>query len=278
MDATQTNASLLDFGCLALLAIVAGIAGGCCRFYASHSDIRFETNIANSAVRFSGHKMMVSDLGTGAIAALIAPSVLVLANPNAFDHLVFFSKSGQVDLAAAFRFLSVCLIAAYFSPRFLDEAYQRLMERVVKQEQTVAKTQKEIASLDKNTAELRDAFENEGLKDDENINPDDKFNLATEFTDIRARSDGAAEIILSLFRPESAENPFNKRRFAYRTAIGISKEIDFNPIRVNSVLDEYVTKGIVKMKTSAKTGYLVYALTVNGVALARKLFVDGGMA
>lgn len=192
-------------------------------------------------------KYIISGIG----AAILVPLLLNMLSSDLIKETATF------DILNYFVFAGFCFVAGYFSDRFINSIGDKILKDL---EKTNEKVDQVISSTKANEEKIdfivSAETEVDEIEEHSKIDLKDfKVQATFEDDDMRTQMD---KIIKSF-----------TRKFKFRTAKGISKELNYNETVTKTFLDGLQGQGVIKKLTSSD-GKVLWALTNLGLVMASK--------
>lgn len=211
-----------QIGLIIILVSVSGLAGGIGNFF------RFESNSEFQVFNFG------KSVFQGLIAAFTVPLFL---NMVSSDLMQF--KDTPVDY---FVFIGFCLVASFFSNRFMTSVGDRIV-------QDLEKVKRKTDVIEEETKENSERVE--VLMDEQT----DGGSIATGQINLEELgNDIPSELV------EKIINSFKNEKFKFRTVEGISRESGLDDNKTKDLIEKLEQKEIVK-RYRGRGGKRIYSLT-----------------
>lgn len=190
-------------------------------------------------------KYLISGIG----AAILVPLLLNMLSSNLIKETDGFDKLNY------FVFAGFCFIAGYFSDRFISSIGDKILKDL---ERTKDKVDKVISSTKENEEKIDFIVSTDAEVDDAEI--ESKIDLGdlkvqTNFTD-----DNFNTQIEKIIKSYSG-------KYKFRTAKGIARDLNYNEIVTEKILESLQNQGLAKKITNSH-GLVFWALTKMGSSMA----------
>lgn len=149
-----------------------------------------------------------------------------------------------------FIYAGFCLIASIFSRRFLNT----VADKVIKQAEQAEKKADQAVNIATEKEDKIQAFVTKNTEPDEEIEFTD-LDIITVETDLKGKVRDDLKEILSALK---------KSKYTYRTAKGISKEIDSDLKIIEIILEELEQQGMVRKFINTDNKKVLWTLTEKG--------------
>jgi predicted transcriptional regulator len=213
------------------ITIVAGLFGGLINFL-----------LLDNEKELSWLKLFRSTI-IGIGASFVVPLFLQTISSDLINQ----SKD---DAKYYFVYAGFCLIASIFSRRFLST----VADKVIKQAEQAEKKAEQAINIVTDKGDKLQAFVDKNTEPDEEIEFTD-LDIETVESDLKGKvRDDLKGILLAI----------KKSKYTYRTAKGISKEINSELNIVEMILKELEEQGMVKKFTNNETNKVLWTLTEMG--------------
>jgi len=154
------------------------------------------------------------------------------------------------DAKYYFIYAGFCLIASIFSRRFLNT----VADRVIKQAEQAEKKAEQAVNIARDKGDKVQAFVDKNTEPDEEIEFSN-LDIKTVESDLKGKVRDDIKGILSAIK---------KSKYTYRTAKGISKEINSEQKIVEIILEELEEEEMVKKFTNNETKKVLWTLSEKG--------------
>ncbi len=220
-----------------LIGAFAGLTNFLFYYYKGHIKNKYE---------------MIKYVLSGIGASILVPLFLNMLSSSLIEFSDDYNKINY------FVFAGFCFVAGYFSDRFINSVGERVLKDL---EKTNIKIEEAMSNTKQNEEKLDILVSSESDIDEEEVSVNidlSKFKEHKKFADddIKTQIDKVIKSFLGKYR--------------FRTAKGISKELDYNVIIVESILNELQEQGMLKMLTD-KDGKTLWAVTHLGKMFGKEL-------
>lgn len=181
-------------------------------------------------------------------ASILVPLLLNMLSSD------LIKNSDQFDILNYFVFAGFCFVAGYFSDRFIDSIGEKILKELNNKVDQVRNSTK--ANEEKIDFIISSDTEVDEIEEQSQIDLIDSKMLKTfEDDDIKTQE----EKIIKSF----------KGKFKFRTAKGISKELNYSETVTQNIIDGLQEQGVVKKLTNSE-GKVLCALTGLGSIISNK--------
>lgn len=214
---------------ITIIIILSGIIGGYANYY---------QNLENSG----GHQSdKIRSILNGLIASACVPLFLNLLSSE------LIKTANQANFVHYFVLVGFCLIAAYFSDKFLFQVSESVFQLKQKQD----KIEQKQADIEKKVNESSEMVENiADQHSDAKITPEAIIENAKTKSSITNTN---SEVVL---------NEFLKGNYKFRTLDGLSSALNLDKAETNLILNELKSANIIK-EFSKKDGSKLYSKNTN---------------
>jgi len=226
-----------------LISIIVGI--GCLAGYSNYLNVK--SLESNKSFEINKRKFIISAIGS----ASLVPLLLNMLSSN------LIKDTKDFDQINYFVFAGFCFIAGFFSERFINSMGEKILRDL---EKTKEKVNEAISSVKENEEKIDFIVSSESDIDDSEIQS--KINLS----DLTSQSPFADDDI-TMQTDKVIKSFAGKNRF--RTVQGISKELNYTPLIVESILNGFQSHGVTK-KLKGKDNRELWALTQLGNVMLEK--------
>lgn len=168
-------------------------------------------------------------------ASLTVPLFLQILSNNILDNITF--KNSLI-------FAGFCVLASYFSKRFLEDVYAKLNKLDKKVDETKKETESRIENMTQRTDTVVKKVED--LEEAEEEIEDD--NIPTEIKDSISKYKKG---VLAENELENIVKSLASTKYSFRTLEGIRKDTELGKERVKEILDHLIEHGFAERKVSS---------------------------
>ena len=231
LDAIRKTENMTHTQIIIIIIVGAGLLGGLTNFF-----LLYKLDYKTKECWINFFKSIFLSL----CASLTVPLFLQIISNNLID----IPENGKYPDKNYFVLTGFCVLAAFYSKRFLEDVYSKLNKLEKKVEETKQETTNTLESVTQRTETVIKKVEDL----EESTEEIESDNIPTEIKDsiVKYKSGVLAEIELEKIVQSLVSN-----KYSFRTISGINKDTEIDKERVKKILDHLVDHGFAEKKVGS---------------------------